>query len=232
MVSLAEWKYSLGPPLVRKAPLLRTPMGGYRTAPTKALASAGLLTMGHMIPSAPASSTFWIIEESLPGTRTSAAVPVPVRAIRHPTMSLKSAMVCCISMTTESYPSFPMDSASVIDDPDNQQSMTISSRLHRSLILLVLTRTSAFSTGRDCQPGAKWRRATVRPYLERRAAKTSPGVATGETLDGPDLAGQGGRLAPSGSRTVRQRPVVSSEGRRSWLGSRRTDPKTTEGAQP
>ena len=61
--------------IARVGPQLRSPSGGNLAAPTKALASATVLIIGAMMPSAPKSSARLATANAPSGTRTTGAEP-------------------------------------------------------------------------------------------------------------------------------------------------------------
>src|SRR6266496_3902830 len=90
-------------------PILREPSGGYFAYPTTCCASSRVLTIGTMIPHAPASKAHLYHSTLLPGTRTMGAlVPASAMVATISAMSTGLCAVCSISTTSQSKPSRAM----------------------------------------------------------------------------------------------------------------------------
>src|SRR5581483_2136165 len=97
--------------MARCGPQLRSPTGGNFAAAAKARASAGVLIIGAMMPSAPKSSARETSAKSPTGTRTIGAAP-PCRTAAMPVRSeLTSHRPCWPSSVTAGNPSRPTVSA-------------------------------------------------------------------------------------------------------------------------
>src|SRR5580704_15210413 len=112
--------------VARCGPQLRSPTGGYLVAATKARASAAVLIIGEMMPSAPKSSARLAVAKSPSGTRTTGAAPPCRMAAIAPTVWVMSHKPCCISMVTAEKPSRAITSATSGDARPHQPEWTVS----------------------------------------------------------------------------------------------------------
>ena len=112
--------------VARCGPQLRSPSGGNFAAAAKARASATVLIIGAMMPSAPKSSTRLAIAKSPSGTRTIGAEP----ACRTAAMPIAGAAVshrpCCESRVTAAKPSRATISATIGAGSPHQPVYTVS----------------------------------------------------------------------------------------------------------
>src|SRR5215468_520088 len=117
--------------MARCGPQLRSPTGGYFVTETKASASAAVLIIGAITPSAPMSSTRLATAKAPTGMRTIgaapawriAAIPVTVPAVSH--------SPCCWSRVTAGKPSRPSVSATIGYGSGHQPVCTVSPDLSR-----------------------------------------------------------------------------------------------------
>src|SRR5262249_13002254 len=112
--------------VARCGPQLRSPSGGNFANETWARASAGVLIIGAMMPSAPKSSARLAVANSPTGMRTIAAAP-PWRTCAIPdTIEAVSQSRCCPSSVTAGKPSRPTSSATIGEDRPHQPLWTVS----------------------------------------------------------------------------------------------------------
>ncbi len=81
--------------MARCGPQLRSPTGGYLATDTKARASATVLIIGAMTPSAPKSSARLAVAKSPTGMRTIGAAPAWRMAAIPATVAAVSHSPCC-----------------------------------------------------------------------------------------------------------------------------------------
>src|SRR5215472_14005702 len=98
--------------VARCGPQLRSPSGGNLLAATKARASASVLIIGEMIPSAPKSSARLAVAKSPSGMRTTGAPPPCRMAAIACTVSVMPHRPCCMSTVTARKPSRAITSVS------------------------------------------------------------------------------------------------------------------------
>src|SRR5215471_11468367 len=112
--------------VARCGPQLRSPSGGYLLAATKARASATVLIIGEMMPSAPKSSARLAVAKSPSGTRTTGAPPPWRMAAIACTVSVMPQRPCCMSMVTARKPSRAITSVSSGAASPHQPEKTVS----------------------------------------------------------------------------------------------------------
>src|SRR5262245_32413049 len=118
--------------VARCGPQLRSPIGGNFAAAAKARASAAVLIIGAMMPSAPKSSTRLTISKSPSGTRTIGADPACRTAAMPIAKAARSHMPCCESSVTAAKPSRATTSATIGAGSPHQPVWTVSPARRRA----------------------------------------------------------------------------------------------------
>src|SRR5215831_5554412 len=139
--------------IARVGPQLRSPTGGYFATETNASASAAVLIIGAITPSAPMSSTRLATAKAPTGMRTIGAAPAWRIAAMPVTVAAVSHSPCCWSMVTAGNPSRPSVSATIGLGSGHQPVCTVSPALSRrareNCAVMVFSRSLPLFAGLD-----------------------------------------------------------------------------------